>query len=106
MVRFLCPRTERSPIISSEARWVDALGREVDLDNIDREYALNILSMVLLRRGRLGLSDDDIRNDPLVQKLRDVVLTGRKPNLSDRLRAMDYNVRNRLAGKSFRAPLR
>lgn len=98
-----------------EARWFNSLGEEVDLDNIDREYALNILSMVLLRHGRdqgyaeaFGYDDTpvDLREDPLVNKLREVVLTGREKNLRDRARAVRYNMLNKRAGKPFRAPVR
>lgn len=85
-------------------RWVDALGREVDLDNIDREYALNILTMVLLRRGREDCFPDDIRQDALVQKLRNVVLNGRAPNARDADRARQYNARCDTQGLPFRAP--
>lgn len=88
----------------TEARWFDSLGREVDLDNIDKEYALNILTMVLLRRGRDGY--DDVREDALVQKLREVVLTGREPSGEDRKRAARYNVENVAAGLPYRAPVR
>lgn len=97
----------------SEARWLNSLGEEVDLDNIDREYALNILCMVLLRRGRmqnihdsLGIPREDVREDPLVQKLRDVVLTGRAPNKRDRIRAIRYNMRNKRRGLPYRASVR
>lgn len=83
--------------------WKNALGDEVDLDNIDKVYALNILSMVLLRCGRQYWSDDEIRADPLVGKLRSVVLTGRSPNASDRLRGRIYNIRCRVRGLPYRA---
>jgi hypothetical protein len=92
--------------LEPKPRWLDSLGREVDLDNIDREYALNILTMVLLRRGRGGYTDAEIREDALVQKLREVVLTGREPNHEDRRRAFKYNIDNIKAGKRFRAPVR
>jgi hypothetical protein len=91
---------------NTEPRWFDSLGREVDLDDIDREYALNILTMVLLRRGLLGYTSKEIRVDPLVQKLRDVVLSGREPNQADRNRANQYNIDNAAAGKPFRAPVK
>lgn len=86
--------------------WHNALGDEVDLDNIDRVYALNILTMVLLRRGLLNYSPEEVLVDPLVQKLREVVLDGRKPNLSDRVRAIGYNVRCWRAKLPYRAPVK
>lgn len=81
--------------------WFDSLGREVDLDNIDKEYALAILTMVLLRRGRRGATD--VRHDPLIDKLRDVVLNGRAPNEADLARARAYNEKNKAAGLPYRA---
>lgn len=90
--------------MTDSPRWFDALGREVDLDNIDREYALNILTMVLLRRGKAWATPDDIRQDALVQKLRDVVLNGRAPNARDADRARQYNARCDAQGIPFRAP--
>lgn len=83
--------------------WRNVFGEPVDLDNIDREYALNILTMTLLRRGRFGYTPDEIREDPLVQKLRAVVLNGRERNFTDRLRAVSYNARCTLKGLPFRA---
>jgi hypothetical protein len=83
--------------------WRNALGEPVDLDNIDREYALNILTMVLLRRGMRGYTDQEIREDPLVEKLRDVVLNGREKNVHDRLRAKRYNLLCKLEGLPYRA---
>jgi hypothetical protein len=91
----------------SEPRWFNAAGEEVDLDDIDREYALNILTMVIYRHGQSMFSTaDDLRHDPLVQKLRDVVLEGREPNLRDRARAIRYNAKMRAAGLPYRAPVR
>jgi hypothetical protein len=87
----------------SEARWKNVFGQEVDLDNIDRQYALNILSMTLLRRGSIGATRQDCIDDPLIQKLREVVLEGREPNLSDRIRGRIYNLRCRLRGLPHRA---
>jgi hypothetical protein len=87
----------------SEARWFNVLGDEVDLDDIDREYALNIYTMAVQRRALLGYTSKDFRADPLIQKLRDVILDGRKPNLRDRIRGERYNVAMRKLGLPFRA---
>jgi hypothetical protein len=93
--------------MTGEARWFNAFGEEVDLDNIDREYALNILSMYILNSGlRCAHSHESIKVDPLVEKLRDVILNGRKPTMRDRARAFAYNIRCVREGKSFRAPVR
>lgn len=89
--------------VPGEARWVNALGEEVDLDNIDAEYALNIYTMVCTRRGALGYTDSEMRSDPLVQKLREVILTGRDRNTHDKLRARRYNIMCRFRGLPFRA---
>lgn len=86
--------------------WTNAFGEPVDLDNIDREYALNIYTMVIKRRGLWMCSDEQIREDPLVQKLREVILAGAKKRPSDRLRAIRYNVKARAAGIRFRAPVK
>ena len=92
-----------------DARWFNSLGEEVNLDDIDREYALNILTMVLWRRGRdsnfTGQAMSSLREDALVQKLRDVVLHGREKTGKDKTRAMQYNIDNVRAGKKFRAPV-
>lgn len=88
----------------NEARWYNAFGEEVDLDNIDREYALNILSMFLLNSGLRGFIVD--KDHPLTTKLRDVILNGRKPTMRDRARAFAYNIRCVREGKPFRAPVR
>lgn len=85
--------------------WYDVFDRPVDLDDIDKRYALNILTMALLRRGRRGATDADIRVDPLIQKLREVTLHGRDPKLRDRVRAFKYNRRARREGISLRAPV-
>ena len=90
----------------NEPRWLDSLGNEVDLDDIDKEYALNILTMKLARMGRRLASPEDIRRDPLVQKLREVVLHGREPNAQDRRRALQYNINNVRTGQPWRAPVR
>ena len=87
-------------------RWYDSLGREVDLDDIDREYALNIFTMVVSRRARQGYRAADFKEDPLIQKLREVILTGREPTPEDYARAMQYNADNARAGLPFRAPVR
>lgn len=74
------------------AEWFNVFGERVDLDRIDREYALNILSRVLERNLAV-----DPRTDPLVQKLRGRILQGRDPNWRDWLRRKRYNVRCRIA---------
>lgn len=86
--------------------WTNALGEPVDLDDIDREYALNILTMALLRRGDWGCTSAEVREDELIQKLREVILTGRTPTARDRMRGRRYNALCRLRGLSFRAPVR
>ena len=83
--------------------WHNAFGEPVDLDNIDREYALNILCHYTLNAGWRGLDHEDMHNDPLVQKLRGIVLNGRKPNFWDRQRAVVYNIRCALRGLPWRA---
>lgn len=87
-------------------RWFNSLGQEVIIEEIDREYALNILTMVLLRCGRAGCDDQEVRQDPLVQRLRPVVLHGREPNEADAERGALYNKQNRRLGMPFRAPIR
>lgn len=57
-------------------------------------------------RVRWGYTADEMRDDPLIQKLREVVLTGREKNASDRKRAILYNLRNRKRGLPWRAPVR
>ncbi len=90
-------------IIMRNPTWTDVFGHEVDLDNIDRVYALNILTHHTLVCGRRLNSHSDMRRDPLVQKLRAVVLGGREPNLRDRLRATWYDVRCAWKGLPWRA---
>lgn len=93
--------------MQDEARWYNAFGEEVDLDNIDREYALNILSMYILNGGRRFMhTHESIKSDPLVVKLRSVILNGRKPTMRDRARAFAYNIRCVREGLPFRAPVR
>lgn len=86
-----------------EARWRDALGNEVDLDDIDVEYALNILTHYTLRCGKRGMTDDDMRANPLVQKLRKTIMFGRQPNPDDIARAKEYNEKCEKRGLAFRA---
>lgn len=88
-----------------EPVWYNVFGERVDLDDIDNRYALNILTMALLRRGRRGVTDREVRVDPLIQKLREVVLYGRSPKLRDRIRAIKYNRRARREGIPLRAPV-
>ncbi len=90
-------------IKAREPRWRNVFGAEIDLDNIDRDYALNILLMAHARRVRMGFTRDDMIEDRLMQKLREVVLDGRKPSARDRIRASAYNVRCRLHGLPYRA---
>lgn len=85
--------------------WKDSLGRDVDLDDIDKEYALNILCMAIYNRAMRGLTRREIESSALIKKLREVVLTGREPNERDRKRAKAYNVLNAEAGMPFRAPV-
>lgn len=88
-----------------ERRWFNVFGEEVDLDSIDRLYALNILSMVLFNHGLLGSSREEAEKDPLVLRLREIVLNGRDRNTRDRLRALRYNLRCRRRGLPYRAPV-
>lgn len=88
---------------SRTPRWQNALGEDVDLDNIDRKYALNIYSMVLRRRAQMGYTTQDVKEDNLLHKLYGIILDGRKPNLRDKLRAEHYNFHTKRAGLPFRA---
>lgn len=65
-----------------EARWFNIYGDEVDLDSINREYALNILLRLYDRRRHEWA---DPYTDPLIQKLRQRVLDGPKPSFAQRL---------------------
>ena len=87
-----------------EIMWRDSLGNPIDVTDIDKEYALNIYTMVIQRRTRWGYTAEDLREDELVQALRETVLHGREPNERDRLRAVNYNLGNRAADLPFRAP--
>ena len=89
---------EEKPVL-----WRNVFGEPVDLDDIDREYALNILSMVIARRARAGYTADEMREDPLIQKLREVVLEGREKTAKDRRRARRYNKRTAKLGLPYRA---
>lgn len=87
-------------------RWFNSLGEPVDLDTIDSGYAANILAMALNNRIARGWSREDLRNDPLLSKLRERIDAFVLPTLADKARAADYNRRNEEAGLPFRAPLR
>lgn len=89
-----------------KARWFNVFGEEVDLDDIDRSYALNILMMFAQHKARQGYSRDWIESHPLTRKLREATLKGRDPEPQDRIRAMFYNARCRLFGLPYRAPTR
>jgi hypothetical protein len=56
-----------------------------------------------MARGALGFTDKDMREDPLVQKLRDVILNGREPNYRDRQRAKRYDNLNEFKGLPWRS---
>lgn len=88
--------------MTGQARWHNVFGDEVDLDTIDSEYALNIL-MHIMGRSRAFWTREELRADPLVQKLRERVLAGVKPTLRDRLRGSAYNFRCRAAKLPYRA---
>ena len=63
--------------------------------------------MAVFRRGRGSYSTlESLRDDALIQKLREIILTGREPSAEDRKRAFEYNLDNIRAGKPFRAPVR
>ena len=87
----------------TDVLWRNAFGEPVDLDNIDREYALNIYTMVVRRRGVWLWSDDEIRDDPLVQKLREVILKDAKKTPRHVARAIRYNAKARARGLRWRA---
>ncbi len=76
-----------------EARWVNVFGEEVDLDDIDRIYALNILTHLLSHPAVRTMSPSAVQNSPLVNKLREVILEGRDPNYYDCMRYVDYKLR-------------
>lgn len=95
-------RADELTIGDKPVLWRNAFGEPVDLDKIDKRYALNILTMVL-RRTRNDATANDLRHDPLIQKLRDVVLNGRDPDDSDLPKAHDYNARCEAEGLPFRA---
>lgn len=93
------------------AAWYDAHGRPVNIEQIDKRYALNILTMVV---GRIYVANADlpehevgdiIRNHPLVQRLRETVLNGRDPDVRDRARAVEYNELSERRGIPFKADL-
>ncbi len=86
-----------------DALWRNVFGDEVNLDDIDRAYALNIYTMVVAKRARRGYTRDDFMGDPLVQKLREVILAGREPNLRDKLRGAAYSMRCWAAELPYRA---
>lgn len=102
---------EKEVIIPNEVLWRNVFGEPVDLDDIDREYALAIYTMVVMRRTRfyeaMGLSrveqDAEIRVDALVQKLREVILKDAKKRPKDRRRALFYNRRAKKLGLRWRA---
>jgi hypothetical protein len=90
--------------------WINVFGEEVDLDSIDREYALNIYTMAVRRRVEWwsdSLSsaeiDERLREDPLIEKLREVILKDAKKTPRDRLRAIRYNQRAAKRGLRWRA---
>lgn len=87
----------------NESMWRNSLGEPVDLDNIDSEYALNIYTMAVKRRGANAVSETEMRADPLLQKLREVILAGKKPGPEDHRRAMVYNALNAARGLRWRA---
>lgn len=98
----------------SEVLWHNAFGEPVDLDKIDREYALNIYTMATMRRVRswelMGYSaaeqDEFMREDALIQKLREVILKGAAKRPRDRARALRYNAKARKLGLRWRASVR
>jgi hypothetical protein len=86
--------------MTHKPRWYNVFGEAVDLDDIDKRYAANILGHIDNRpRGRYGLGD------ALIDKLEEVAANGRRPNLRDRLRAVRYNIRCWREGQPYRAPV-
>jgi hypothetical protein len=88
---------------SREPRWYNVHREEVDLNNIDREYALNILMLAHANRVKMGYTREDFIEDRLIQKLRGIVLEGREKNLRDKIRGARYNLRCRVRGLPYRA---
>lgn len=89
---------------SKPVLWRNVFGEPVDLDKIDREYALNIYHMRVARKASvLGWTAQDFEDDPLTQKLREIILSRRRKRPRDYARAIHYNIRCKCAGLKFRA---
>lgn len=93
----------REASINAEPSWRNVWGQEIDLDDIDREYALNILMMAHTTRVLMDYTRDDFMRDRLIQKLRGIVLEGREPSWRDKIRGARYNARCRRKGLPYRA---
>lgn len=76
--------------------WTNSLGQPVDLDNIDRQYAIRILAHLA---GHYGAG-----SEALVEKLVEVATNGRAPTEADLARARAYNDKNKALGLPWRAP--
>jgi hypothetical protein len=84
----------------SNPTWRNVFGKEIDLDTIDRNYALNIL----LHRSKMGLIVcSKVEYDALTHKLIERIRDGHKPGLRDWSRRRQYNFRCRRAGLPYRA---
>lgn len=99
--------------IISEVLWRNAFGEPVDLDSIDREYALNIYTMVVQRRVEAWYwlltqaeVEKELRGDPLVQKLREVILEDHEKTPADIARAKRFNAKAQKLGIRHRAATR
>jgi hypothetical protein len=73
--------------------WLNYFREPVDLDDIDREYAENILANATRQFERKGMSRAEIDAHPLVQKLNQVIPVAREKNDEDRRREREYNFR-------------
>lgn len=111
----------------SDGKWYNVFHEEVNIEEIDREYALNILTMYMTNKvwreglfagihvaqpespGKLGAAvagegRPTWREDPLYNRLRDRILSApkrRRPR--DVFRAIRYNVRCRYHKLPYRA---
>jgi hypothetical protein len=79
--------------IVSDVLWRNYFGEPVNLDDIDRRYAENILANAVAQCERRGWSKARIEALPLVQKLRQVIPVAREATEEDLRREREYNFR-------------